>query len=51
MTAVRRDIKVDNDKSMRVSLDRELELHENEELLAPKVDGPQIDVEKPHAEV
>ncbi|MCY6488101.1 hypothetical protein, partial [Actinobacillus pleuropneumoniae] len=35
---------------MRVSLERELELHADEEILAPKVEEPQIDVEKPHVE-
>eukprot|EP00253_Pinus_taeda_P003701 PITA_03701 len=35
---------------MRVSLEREIELHADEELLAPKVDEPQIYVEMPHVE-
>jgi len=29
----------------------EIELHTNEELLAPKVEGPQIYVEEPHVVV
>ena len=51
MIVVCRDIKFDEEKAMRVSLERELELHAEEELLVPKVKEPQIDVEKPHAEV
>ena len=51
MTMVRRDIKFNEEKVMRLSLERELELHENEDLLAPKVEGPQIDVEQTHVEV
>ena len=34
-----------------MSLQRELELHAYEEILVPNIDGPQIDVEKPHEEV
>lgn len=45
MAVVHRDIKFDEEKAMQVSLERELELHANEELLAPKVNEPQIDVE------
>ena len=48
MTVVRWDIKFDEDKSMRLSLERELDLHAEEELLVPK-DEPQ-DVEQPHEE-
>ena len=33
---------------MRVSLERDLELHADEEILAPKVEEPQIDVKQPH---
>jgi len=42
---VRRDIKFDEEKAMRVSLERELK--------GPQIDveGPQIDVENPHVEV
>ena len=47
MTVVRRDIKFDEEKSMQFSLERELDLHVEEELFVPK-DEPQ-DVEKPHA--
>ena len=36
MTVVRRDIKFDEEKSMRLSLERELGLHVDEELLVPK---------------
>ena len=49
MTVVRRDVKFDEEKAMRVSLERELEIHANQEILAPKVEEPQIDLEKPHA--
>jgi len=46
---VRKDIKFDEEKAMQVSFERELELHVDEELLAPKVETPHIDVEHPHA--
>jgi hypothetical protein len=36
MTIVRRDIKFDEGKAMWLSLERELKLHAEEELLAPK---------------
>ena len=36
---------------MRVSFERELELQVDEEILAPKVGEPHIDVEKPCVEV
>ena len=48
MNVVRRDIKFDEEKSMRLSLERELNLHAREELLVPK-NEPQY-VEQPHAE-
>ena len=48
MTIVRRDIKFDEEKAMWLSLERELDFHVDEELLAPK-DEPQ-DVEQPQAE-
>lgn len=51
MTVVRRNIRFDEEKGMRVSLERELKLHADKELLAPKVEEPHIDVEQPHAEV
>ena len=35
---------------MRISLERERELHVDEEILAPRVEEPQIDVEQPHVE-
>eukprot|EP00253_Pinus_taeda_P008740 PITA_08740 len=44
MTMVCRDVKFDEEKAMRVSLERELELHADEELLAPKVKEPQKNV-------
>ena len=49
MTMVRRDLKFDEKKAMRLSLERELYLHAFEELLAPKQE-PQ-DAEKPQEEV
>jgi len=51
MIMVCRDIRFDEEKAIRVSLERELELHADEELLAPKVEGPQMNVEQPHVEV
>ena len=48
MTIIHRDVKFDEEKAM---LERELHLHVVKEILAPKVEGPQIDVEQPHAEV
>ena len=36
MTVVKRDVKLDEEKAMRLSLERELDLHEDEELLFPK---------------
>ena len=35
---------------MRVSLERELKLHAEEELSVPKEEEPQIDAEQPHVE-
>ena len=46
---VRRDVKFDEKKAIRCSLERELQLHVVEEILAPK-EEPQIDVEHPHVE-
>ena len=40
MTVVNKDIRFDEEKAMRVSLERELELHVDEEILAAKVEGP-----------
>ena len=48
-TVVRRDIKFHEEKAMKVSLERELHLHAEEELLVPK-DEPQ-DVDQPQEEV
>ena len=45
MTMVCRDVIFDEEKLRHISLERELELHENEEILAPKVEEPQIGVE------
>jgi len=50
-TVVRRDLKFDKQKAMRVSLERELQLQAMEELLVRKEEEPQTDVEQPHAEV
>ena len=44
MKMVRRDIKFDEEKVMRCSLERELQLHVVEELLA-LMEEPHIDVE------
>lgn len=51
MIVVHREIKFNEEKTMQVSLERELELHSYEEILFPNVEGPQIDVKKPHVEV
>ena len=48
-TVVRRDIKFQEEKAMKCSLERELHLHAEEELLVPK-DEPQ-DVDQPQEEV
>lgn len=45
MIVVRRDVRFDEEKAMQFSLERELGLHVDEELLAPKVEEPKIDVE------
>jgi hypothetical protein len=49
MTIMRRDIKFDEGKSMRLSLERELDLHAEEKLLVPKDESQ--DVDKPHEEI
>ena len=49
MTVVHRDVKFDEDKAMRCSLKREIQLHAVEEILALK-EEPQDDVEQPHLE-
>jgi hypothetical protein len=49
MTVMRRDIKFDEGKAMRLSLERELDLHAKEELLVPKDESQ--DVDQPHEEV
>ena len=48
---VRRYLKFDEQKAMRVSLERELQLQVVEELLVPKEEEPQTDAEQPHAKV
>ena len=50
MTVVCKDVRFDEEKVMQVSLEREVELHADEKILASKVDEPQIYVEKPHVE-
>ena len=50
MTLVWRDIRFDEKKGMQVSIERQLQLHVVEEILVPKIEEPQIDVEKSHAE-
>jgi hypothetical protein len=49
MTVMRRDIKFDEGKAMRLLLEREIELHAEEELLVPKDESQ--DVDQPHEEV
>jgi hypothetical protein len=49
MTVMRRDIKFDEGKAMRLPLERELELHAEEELLVPKDESQ--DVDQPYEEV
>jgi hypothetical protein len=49
MTVMRRDIKFDEEKDMWLSLERELDLHAEEELLVPKDESQ--DVDQPHEEV
>ena len=48
MNVVRRDIKFYEGKSMRLSLERDLDLHAEEELLVPKDESQ--DVDQPHEE-
>jgi hypothetical protein len=49
MTIMRWDIKFDEGKSMQLSLERELDLHAEEEMLVPKDESQ--DVDQPHEEV
>ena len=44
-TVLRRDMKFDEQKSMCLSLERELNLHAEEELSVPKEEEPHIDAE------
>ena len=48
-TVVRRDIKFQEEKAMQCSLERELHLHADEELLVPK--DELLDVDQPQDEV
>ena len=50
MTMVHMDVRFNEEKAMRVYLERELELHVDEEILTYKVEEPQIDVKQTHAE-
>ena len=49
LTVMRWDIKFNEEKSMKLSLERELHLHAGEELLVPK--GEPLDVDQPQYEV
>jgi predicted nucleotidyltransferase len=49
MTVMRWDIKFDEGKSMQLSLEREIDLHAEEELLVPKDESQ--DVDQPHEEI
>jgi len=49
MIVVHRYVKFDEEKAMRCSLERDLQLHAVDEILAPK-EETQDDVEKPHVE-
>lgn len=49
MIVVRKHVKFNEKKAMRCSLEKELQLHVVEDLLAPK-EEPQDDVEQPHVE-
>ena len=49
MTVVRRDVRFDEQKATQVSIKREIQLHAVQEILVPKIEEPQIDVEQPHA--
>jgi hypothetical protein len=49
MTFMRRDIKFNEGKAMQLSLEREIDLHAEEELLVPKDESQ--DVDQPHEEV
>ena len=43
MTVMRRDIKFHKEKAMKLSLERELHLHADEELLVPKGEPQDVD--------
>ena len=46
MTVVRWDIKFNDEKAMKLSLERELHLHAEEELLVPKYEPQDVDQQK-----
>ena len=48
---IRKDLKFGEKKAMQVSLERELQLQAVEELLVPKEEEPQTDVDQSNAEV
>jgi len=50
MRVVRRYVRFNEEKAMSCSLEREIQLHAIEEILAPKFEKPHIDMEQPHAE-
>jgi len=51
-TVVHRDLKFDEQRAMRVSLEREVMLHgDDEELLVPKEEEPPDDEDQPHVEI
>ena len=49
MTTIHKYVNFDEEKAMRCSLERELQLHADEDILAPK-EEPQGDVEQRHVE-
>ena len=49
MIIVCRDVKLDEEKAMRYSLEIKIQLHAYDEILAPN-EEPRDDVEQPHAE-
>ena len=49
MTMVCRDVKFDEEKTMRCYPERELQLHVDEDILSTKKE-PQDDVKQPHVE-
>ena len=49
-TVVRKDLKFDEQKAMRLLLEMELKLHAEEEHSVPKEEEPHIDGDQPHVE-